>query len=147
MSADVDVMRFLAANGADPLLRASNEATALNMAAGMGWMENEVRLTGEDYLPAAELCLALGIDPNSATNRGETALHSTISGGFNKVIEVLVAGGADVNAKNGSGRTPLDISQGYSAAGGLHVRDDTAALLRSLGGTEGEQLDATEGDQ
>ena len=148
MSADVDVMRFLAANGADPLITASNEATALMMAAGMGWMENEVRLTEEDYLPAAELCLALGIDPNSAANSGETALHSTISGGFNKLISVLAGSGADVNAENRAGNTPLDLAQGYYAAGGLHIREDSAALLLSLGATEkGDRGDGTEGDQ
>ena len=146
MSADVDVMQFLVANGADPLIPAANGATALMMASGMGWMENEVRLYGEDYLPAAELCLELGIDPNAATNSGQTALHSTISGGFNKVIELLVASGADINAKGGRrGQTALDQALGYSAAGGLHVREDTAALLRSLGATQGDKSDATQG--
>ena len=145
MSADVDVMRFLVANGADPLIPAANGATALMMASGMGWMENEVRLYEEDYLPAAALCLELGIDPNAASNSGETALHSTISGGFNKVIELLAENGADVNAKTGRGQTALDQALGYYAAGGLHVREDSAALLRSLGATEGDQSDATQG--
>ena len=147
MSADVDVMQLLVMNGADPLIPAANGATALMMASGMGWMENEVRLYEEDYLPAAELCLALGIDPNAATNSGETALHSTISGGFNKVIELLVASGADVNAKTRGGETALDQALGYYAAGGIHVREDSAALLRSLGASEGEPSDATQGDQ
>ena len=145
MSADVDVMKFLVANGADPLIPAANGATALMMASGMGWMENEVRLYEEDYLPAAELCLALGIDPNAATTSGQTALHSTISGGFNEIIKLLVASGADINAKGGRrGQTALDRALGYSAAGGLHVREDSAALLRSLGATEGDHSDATQ---
>jgi len=147
MSADVDAMRLLVANGADPLIPSANGATALMMASGMGWMENEVRLYEEDYLPAAEYCLELGVDPNAATTSGETALHSTISGGFNKIIALLVESGADVNATNRGGETPLDLSLGYYAAGGIHVREDSAELLRSLGATEAEQAGATQGDQ
>ena len=147
MSADVDVMRFLAANGADPTIPAANGATALMMASGMGWMENEVRLYEEDYLPAAELCLALGIDPNVASNSGSTAVHSTVQGGFNGVIELLVEAGADVNAEARGGQTALDQALGYYAAGGLHVREDTAAVLRSLGATEPEQREAAGGGQ
>ena len=147
MSADVDVMRFLAANGADPLIPAANGATALMMASGMGWMENEVRLYGEDYLPAAKLCLELGLDPNVAASSGQTALHSTISGGFNEVIELLVEAGADVNAEARGGQTALDQALGYFAAGGLHVREDTAAVLRSLGATERDQREAAGGGQ
>ena len=133
MSADVEAMRFLAANGADPFIPSNNGITPLMMAAGMGWMDNEVRLTGEDYIPAAAFCLELGSDVNATTERGDTALHGTISGGLDGVVALLADNGADVNIKNGRGQTPLNLAEGYYAAGGLHVRESTAALLRSLG--------------
>ena len=134
MSADVDVMRFLAANGADPLLTSKSGITPMMMAAGMGWAENEVRLTGEDYLPAVALCLELGGDVHAATDRGDTALHGTVRGGFNEVVQFLVDNGADVNAKNRAERTPLHVleSSGFGNGGG-NTRSTTVALLRSLG--------------
>ena len=101
MSADIKVMRFLAANGADPFIPSETGITPLMMAAGMGWRENEVRLTDEDYLAAAELCLELGVDVNAVTDRGDTALHGTVVGGFDGVVKLLVTHGADLNAKNG----------------------------------------------
>ena len=103
MSADVEVMRFLAANGADPFIPSRSGITPLMMAAGMGWMDNEVRLTGEDYLPAVELCLDLGADVNAVNSRGDTALHGTISGGFEEVLAFLAENGADVNMKTNEG--------------------------------------------
>ena len=133
MSADIEVMRFLAANGADPFITSKNGITPLMMAAGMGWRENEVRFTETDYLPATELCLELGLDVNAVTARGDTALHGTIPGGFDGVVELLVEHGADLNIKNQAGQTPLNVAEGYFTAGGLHVRESTAALLRSVG--------------
>ncbi len=134
MSADIKVMRFLAANGADPFIPSETGITPLMMAAGMGWRENEVRLTDEDYLAAAELCLELGVDVNAVTDRGDTALHGTVVGGFDGVVKLLVTHGADVNAKNGAERTPLYVLErsGFGR-GGQHARRTTVTLLRSLG--------------
>jgi ankyrin repeat protein len=35
-------------------------------------------------------------------------LHDAAAGGFIEVVKVLLAAGADVNARNQRGRTPLD---------------------------------------
>jgi ankyrin repeat protein len=136
MAADVDVMRLLVAGGADPHIASRNGTTSLMVAAGMAWMENEVPLGSKDYLPATDLCVTLGVDVNAVNSMGNSAIHGTISGGFNPVIERLAAAGANVNLKNKRGDTPLKMSLGYGAAGGNHVRHDTAEVLRKLGGVE-----------
>ncbi|HJN90378.1 MAG TPA: ankyrin repeat domain-containing protein, partial [Verrucomicrobiota bacterium] len=51
--------------------------------------------------------------------------------GHGEVAELLIANGANVNAKNGNGETPLDWAKG-----------ETADILRKHGGKTGEELKA-----
>ena len=46
--------------------------------------------------------------PNAVPN--QTALHGAAEHGFDKFIEFLVANGADLTAKDASGRTPIDVT-------------------------------------
>ena len=55
-----------------------------------------------------------------------TALHYAASGGHEEIVELLLAKGADVNAKAKDGKTPLDMANGA-----------TADLLRTHGGQSG----------
>jgi len=136
MAGDVEVMQILLAGGADPNVPTRNGSTALMLAAGMAWMDNETIATEAEYLSATEFCLRIGMDIDGTNATGNTALHGTISGGFNEVIKVLAANGANLDAKNKRGQTAFKMSLGYGAAGGQHVREDTAALLRQLGATD-----------
>jgi ankyrin repeat protein len=71
--------------------------------------------------------------PSANAVPNQTALHGAAEHGFDKFIEFLVANGADLTAKDASGRTPLDVARG---AGGLRGGPDafpkTVALLESL---------------
>jgi len=60
---------------------------------------------------------------------GNTPLHNTIKHGNNSLSELLVSKGANINAKNYSGVTPLDIAR----AGGNRAM---SVLLRSRGGKD-----------
>ena len=51
--------------------------------------------------------------------------------GHKEIAELLIAKGANVNAMNKEGRTPLDSADG-----------EVAALLRKHGGKTGEELKA-----
>ena len=141
MGADVELMRLLVENGANPHAVSKIGTTAIMMAAGMAWMEYET-LTGEaDYLEALQYVASLGVDLDAQNSSGDTALHGTVQQGsqpygFNKVVMALYELGADINIKNKRGQTPLKITRGYGAAGGQHVRLSTDALLVAIGGTE-----------
>ena len=60
-----------------------------------------------------------------------TPLHETARSGRKEVVELLIAKGADVNAKDVDGKTPLNSAEG-----------ETADLLRKHGGKTGEELKA-----
>ena len=69
-----------------------------------------------------------------ATNRGgQTALHGAASMWEDDVVQLLVDHGADVNAEDAQGRTPLYLVQ-YGNANA--PSESTATLLRRLGATE-----------
>jgi uncharacterized protein len=71
----------------------------------------------------------------------QTALHGAAERGFNAFVEFLVANGADLTAKDASGRTPLDLAKGVGVAGVRGAAAEpfpkTAALLESLMAAKG----------
>ena len=135
LSGDIATMRLLVAGGANPQIRSGDGTTALMAAAGSAWVENESLVPEDDRIAAAKLCLDLGIDVNATNNAGAMALHSTIQGEFNRVIQFLADNGANPNIRDKAGYTPLRRAEDPAAASRIRVRAETAALLRKLGGT------------
>ena len=88
--------------------------------------------------------LEKGIDPNNIYYSGNTALHRAIwSNTFDtdKLVELFIIKGADVNAMNDDGKTPLDSAMRrwkYASSSGKKTLD----LLRKHGGKTGEELKA-----
>ena len=63
-------------------------------------------MTGD--IKAVKQHLAVGTDVNTKDNfTGYTPLHRAASNGLKEIVELLLAKGADVNAKNDGGFTPL----------------------------------------
>jgi ankyrin repeat protein len=116
-SGDVAVMRLLLAAGADPKLTQPNGATALMLAAGLGWRDGSPAAPSydqgseRDAIEAIKLCVEAGLDINATTTSGDTALHSAVSGrGSDVIIRFLAENGANLQARNKQGRTPLDVA-------------------------------------
>ncbi len=157
---EVEIMRALAAGGADQQLTMPDGTTALMLAAGNGEARarderrNETRRqicvcdwgvieSDSQVLDAVRVALASNPDVNAVNNAGETALHSAAAMGYDGVIELLAEKGANLSVKNKRGQTPLgvltrpragsDTTNGGDVYGIPGVKPSTIALLRKLG--------------
>ncbi len=149
---EADIMRALAAGGADTRLPMNDGATPLLAAAGMGIVapaQDERRGTNRrglaivdggkiepetQVLETVSTALSLGSDINGTNPAGETALHVASNQGYDSVVKLLVERGADLNARNAKGLTALGALE--ARAGARTARKSTIDLLRSLGATE-----------
>ena len=88
---------------------------------------------------AVEVFLDAGVDVNAIGKYGRTPLHYAATRGLKKIIELLIARGADVNTKievgDYKGHTPLDGAIQWN-------HPETADLLRKHGGKTEEELNA-----
>src|SRR5258708_1177321 len=70
--------------------------------------------------------------PSANALPNQTALHGAAEHGFDSFIEFLVAHGADLTAKDATGRTPLDVARGAGGVrGGAEAFPKTVALLEA----------------
>jgi ankyrin repeat protein len=100
-SADLEVMRLLLAHGADPKIATVGDVTALQVAAGIGWVEGLTYEWSEKAnLEAVKLLLDLGVDPNVQAETGRTALHGAGHKGRTAVIQMLVDHGAKLDTRD-----------------------------------------------
>ena len=153
---EVDMMRLLGANGADPRVPSNNGTTPLMVAAGLNhtrargtvaFVRDRRDFSAHNNLPleiaaiipeeeerlaleAVTLAVELGADVNAVNQAGDTALHGAASLGMDTVVRFLADSGANLNVKNESGRTPLAMAPREAA------RQSTATLLRGLGANE-----------
>ena len=104
-----------------------------------------------NYSASANIALAFRRGsqvPSANAVPNQTALHGAAEHGFDKFIEFLVANGADLTAKDASGRTPLDVARGAGGVrGGADAFPKTVALLESLMKTKGIPVAAIPGRQ
>ncbi len=144
-AADVEIMRMLLNAGADPNLKSKDGSTALMMAAGVGRV-NERRNKDEEAkaLQAARLALELGNDVNAANARGRTAMHGAAGIGADSMIQFLVEKGANLDAKDRQGNTPLIVAAGRvpRGDGANRIYEGTVNLLLKLGAQNLNQTDS-----
>ena len=90
-------------------------------------------------IEAVKQHLDAGVDINAIGKYGRTPLHYAATRGLKKIIELLIARGADVNTKievgDYKGQTPLDGAIQWN-------HPETADLLRKHGGKTAEELKA-----
>ena len=132
---DAELMKALAAAGADPMLNNNDNSTPLMVAAGLG-----TRSPGEDagieteVLQAIQVALDLGNDINAVDKYGETAMHGAAYRNFGSAVLLLAEKGADIkvwNQRNKQGWTPLLIAEGYRF-GNFKPSAETEAALRKV---------------
>ena len=136
MDADLDVMRLLAAHGADASLETERKMTPLMAAAGVGGGRSSNPVPQSRAVEAIKLCLELGNHVNAANVDGNTALHGAAfrgTQGTELVIQVLVDNGANINVRNQWGWTPLTIVEGLYFSATNTLDPNGVALLRKLG--------------
>jgi ankyrin repeat protein len=151
---ETDIMRALAAGGADTRLSMPSGDTPLIAAAGLGASTQADRrglsvLDGgrlEDegrVVDAVAAAIAHGAEVNAANRSGDTAMHAAALLGYERVIQQLADAGARLDVKNAKGLTAL--TQLTARAGGAlrapdrssrGARESTIALLRKLGAAE-----------
>ncbi len=110
-SGDIEAMRILVEGRADPRATTLGGVTPLMVAAGMG---TELRKREEkSALEATKLAVGLGGDVNAPIDDdGRTPLHAAAYLGWNEMIRFLAEQGANLDAKDKYGQTPLSIALG-----------------------------------
>jgi ankyrin repeat protein len=107
---DVGLMRTLVEGRADPKLETPEKVSGLMIAAGFGTDRN--LRSEQKALEALKLAAELGGDVNEAKEDGRTALHAAAYLGWTSVIEFLASKGANLEAKDMYGQTPMTIALG-----------------------------------
>ncbi len=146
-SGDIVLMKLLLAHGADPKIATKLNVTALQVAAGIGWVEGiTYEWSPESTLEAVKMLLDLGLDPNIQADTGRTALHGAAHKGRTDVIQVLVDHGAKLdvrdygNTDNRGGKLavhtwePVDYADGLVRVGVQSAipHPEAGLLLRQL---------------
>jgi uncharacterized protein len=146
-SGDLVLMKLLLAHGADPKIDTVLHVTALQVAAGIGWVEGiTYEWSPDQTLEAVKLLLDLGLDPNAQADTGRTALHGAAHKGATAVVQVLADHGAKLNIRdygntdNRGGKLaihtwePVDYADGLVRVGvqSAIAHPETGLLLRKL---------------
>jgi uncharacterized protein len=146
-SGDIVLMKLLLAHGADPKIDTMLHVTALQVAAGIGWVEGiTYEWSPENTLEAVKMLIDLGLDVNAQADTGRTALHGAAHKGRSDVVQVLVDHGAKLdvrdygNTDNRGGKLavhtwePVDYADGLVRVGvqSAIAHPDTGLLLRKL---------------
>jgi uncharacterized protein len=135
LTADAELMKTLAALGADPFLPNLDHSTPLMVAAGLATRSpGEDAGTENEVLEAVQVALDLGADVNAVDINGETAMHAAAYKNLPKVVKFLAAKGATIDVWNRTdkyGWTPLAIAVGYRF-GNFKPSPETEAALREV---------------
>jgi ankyrin repeat protein len=136
LAGDIDLMRLLLANGADPNIKTTQGTTALMAASGINWIPGQTYShSEEEYVEAVKLCLERGADVNSANSLGLAAIHGAANRGWVSIIQILADHGAKLDVKDIAGRTPMIFAQGiFLAVRPPEAKPKAIALLKQLMG-------------
>jgi ankyrin repeat protein len=110
---NVPMMKELIGLGADPKAISPDGTGAVLLAAS------------SHKLDAVQMVVELGLNVNQAPKASRGALHTAVRAGADEMVEYLVDHGADLNAKDNFGRTPLEEAE-------FEAPTSTIELMRKL---------------
>jgi ankyrin repeat protein len=110
---DVPLMKALLDHKADPSAALKNQTTTMMLV--MGGRGARALTPETPAFQAIQLLLERGGNVNAVNANGETLLHQSVSRG-DAFVSLLASHGADLMARDRSGRTPLDVAMGVAAA-------------------------------
>ena len=135
LTADAELMKTLAALGANTRLTNADNSTPLMAAAGLASRSpGEDAGTESEVLEAVQAALDLGADINAVDKNGETAMHAAAYKNLPQVVKFLAAKGAKIDVWNKDDRfgwTPLAIAVGYRF-GNFKPSPETEAAVREV---------------
>jgi ankyrin repeat protein len=146
-SGDIELMKLLLAKGADPKIDTVLHVTALQVAAGIGWVEGiTYEWSPQATYEACKMLIDLGLDVNAQADTGRVALHGAGHKGRTDVIQLLADHGAKLdvrdygNTDNRGGKLaihtwePVDYADGLVRVGvqSAIAHPEAGLLLRKL---------------
>ena len=135
--ADIPAIERLAAAGALVDLPQRDGITPLMVAVGAGASSIDTRgkfRTALEALATADALLAAGAAIDQRDGRGRTALHYAAAAGYTDAALSLVEHGADINAVDADGVTPLDAANGKLRGRGRNAGAAFPATAEALTG-------------
>jgi ankyrin repeat protein len=144
--ADVEMVRFLLANGADANIPTIQNMTPLLAAAGIGHMPGESPETAQEALEVCKLLAAAGNDVNALVEmkgtagqmvsngyNGAGALHGAVmrgsTPGGTELAQWLIDNGIHLERKTAQGMTALDMARGTTLGVNFHIQPEIAAVI------------------
>ncbi len=144
-SCDLEFIKFLLANGADPAIPTLQNITPLLAAAGIGYAIGESSGTSEEALETVKLLASLGLNVKATADfesggggrqggggggwNGAGAIHGAVIRGSKDLVQWLIEQDVPLDHKNKSGETPLDLARGSSLGVTYHVQPELAELI------------------
>ena len=145
-SADVPVIRLLLEHGANAKAATRNGVSTVMMAANVSAREEDMTgraKTQKEIIESITLLMAAGATVSGNDTQGRTAAHGAALWGLTDVVRFLHEKGADLNAVDKRGLSPLDHALGKAGGFGFDgnsgvVREETAKAIQELGGLPGK---------
>ena len=157
---DVEFMKFLLENGADPKVGTTQNVTPLLAAAGVGYAIGESPGTPEEALEAVKLLASLGNDvnaifapPAAGGGRGggfgggggggwggASALHGAVIRGARGLVEWLIAQNVALDVKGPGGQTALEHARGSGLGVTFHVQPELAEIIEKAMRAKGIEI-------
>ena len=141
---DLEFLKFLVANGADPRMGSLQGVTPLLAAAGVGYSSGEAPGTNDEAFETVKFLQQLGNDVAAVAEfsggsagfsrgswSGASALHGASNRGATEMVKWLIDEGVPLDHAMRSGHTALDVAEGSNLGFVAQIQTEVAEVLRA----------------